>query len=129
MIIPSRDVGIAQLVAIASFIDQGDTAACFIIYDNPKPPSITSTVNDDAKLVKLELPKPCLQSSAEDHIRLKPTLEGTVVKTGEATWARLLNGNGVPVADFNVGTDIILNENSLVLGSNLTLDSIVFLIP
>lgn len=129
MIIPSKKAGLVQLEAIASFIDQGDSAARFIIYDDVKPPSITSNIDSNAELVELELPKPCLKSSVSDRIELKSTLEGIVIKTGEATWARLFNGNGDPVADFSIGTDIILNNNSIVLGASLILDSIVFLVP
>lgn len=123
-VIPSLSAGLAQLQALANYIDQGSSNATFIFYDDTKPSSTSVAVNDSAKLVVLELPKPSLLSVNANSISLKPTGSGTVTKTGTAVWARLLNGNGTVVADFAVGADITLNSVDMVLGGTVSISAI-----
>lgn len=124
-VIPSLAAGLAQLQALAEFLDSGSNNATFIFYDDSKPIDTTVAANNSAKLVTLVLQKPCFKQLLSDGIELFPSDAATIIKTGTAIWARLYNGNGVIVADFAVGTDILLNNNDLVLGSSLTLDSII----
>ena len=126
MIIPSLAAGLAQLQALANFIDQGSSNATFVFYEDTKPTDVTVAANNSAKLVTLTLPKPCFKKLNSDNIELHQTDAATVIKTGTATWARLLNGGGNTVADFAVGTDIILANPSLIIGSTLMMNSIVF---
>lgn len=125
MIIPSLNAGLAQLQALASFIDIGSNNATFIFYDDAKPSSVTSPANNSAKLVTLTLPKPCFKRLNADNIELNQTDAATVIKGGTAVWARLFNGNNEAVADFGVGTDITLANPNLVLGSTLMMNSII----
>lgn len=125
-VIPSLAAGLAQLQALANYIDQGSNNATFVFYDDTKPASTSVAVNDSSKLVVLELPKPSLLSVNANSISLKPTEVGTVTKSGTAVWARLFNGNGLAVADFVVGTDIIPNTADMALGGTFTLGSITF---
>lgn len=129
MITPSLAAGLAQLQALANFIDQGSSNATFVFYDDAKPTSVAIAAVDAAKLVALELPKPSLLSVNADGISLNPTDSGTVVKSGTAVWARLFNGSGLAVADFSVGTDIILNSAAMVLGGTVTMSAITFRSP
>ncbi|MGR0306578.1 hypothetical protein [Acinetobacter beijerinckii] len=121
----SMAAGLAQLQALASFLDTGSSNATFSFYEDTKPASVSVPPNLSAKLVTLNLPKPCFKSLNADNIELNPTDAATVTKTGTATWARLYNGNGDGVADFAVGTDITLANPNLVLGSTLMINSIV----
>jgi hypothetical protein len=123
-VVPSLAAGLAQLQALANYIDQGSNNATFIFYDDSKPVSTLIEASDSAKLVVLELPKPSLLSVNADSISLKPTESGTVTKTGTAVWARLLNGNGDVVADFEVSTDITLNSVDMVLGGTVSISAI-----
>lgn len=125
MITPSLAAGLAQLQALANFINQGSSNATFIFYNDSKPVDVTVAANSSAKLVTLTLPKPCFKKLNADSIELHQTDAATVIKTGTATWARLLNGDGDAVADFAVGTDIILANPSLITGSTLMMNSII----
>ena len=125
MITPSLAAGLAQLQALASFIDQGSENATFIFFDDIKPANVNIAANTSAKLVTLTLPKPCFKQLNTDSIELHQTDAATVIKTGTATWARLINGEGNAVADFAVGSDITLANQDLVLGSTLMMNSIL----
>ncbi|OTG87203.1 hypothetical protein [Acinetobacter sp. ANC 3832] len=125
MITPSLAAALAQLQALANFIDKGSNSATFIFFNDSKPVDVTVVANSSVKLVTLTLPKPCFKKLNSDSIELHQTDAATVIKTGTATWARLLNGDGDAVADFAVGTDIILANPSLIIGSTLMMNSII----
>ena len=125
MINPSIEAGLIQLQALAAYIDQGSSNATFVFYSDSKPANVTTAANNTAKLATLTLPKPCFKKLNTNSIELNQTDAATVVKTGEAIWARLFNGEGKAVADFAVGTDITLANPSLILGSTLMMNSIV----
>ena len=126
MIYPSLAAGLAQLQALANFIDQGGSNATFIFYEDTKPTDVTVAANNSARLVTLTLPKPCFKKLNTNNIELHQTDVANVIKTGTAAWARLFNGDGNAVADFAVGTDIILTNPSLIIGSTLMMNSLVF---
>jgi hypothetical protein len=125
MIIPSLVAGLAQLQALANFIDQGRGNATFVFYEDEKPTSTLIEPNESKKLVVLNLPNPSFKRMLLDGNELFPTSSEIVLKTGIAVWARLFSANGDVVADFQMGTDIILNNYELVMGSKQTLDSII----
>lgn len=125
-VIPSLSAGLAQLQALASYIDQGSVNATFVFYSDTKPLNTTVAADDSKKLVTLTLPKPCFKKLNADGIELNQTDAALVTKAGTAMWARLFNGEGKAVVDFAVGSDITLANPTLVLGSTLMLNSIVF---
>ncbi|HAB43185.1 MAG TPA: hypothetical protein DCE70_06485 [Acinetobacter sp.] len=125
MINPSIEAGLIQLQALATYIDQGSSNATFVFYSDSKPASVNTAANNTAKLATLTLPKPCFKKLNANSIELNQTDAATVVKTGEAIWARLFNGEGKAMADFAVGTDITLANPILILGSTLMMNSIV----
>lgn len=124
-VIPSMSAGLAQLQALANFLDTGSSNATFSFYKGTKPASVSVAASSGNKLVTLNLPEPCFKQLNADSIELHPTDTATVTQAGTATWARLYNGNGDAVADFAVGTDITLANPSLALGSTLMANSIV----
>lgn len=126
MIRPSLSASLSVLAAMTLFIDQGSANATFVFYDDTKPENTTIAANDSAKLVAVELPKPCFKQINLDSVDLMPTSEEIVIKTGTAIWARLFNGEGQVVADFDCVTDMSLNTQNLVLGGSWKLDSITF---
>lgn len=128
-VIPSLQASLAQLQSLANFIDMGSNNATFVFYDNTKPSSTSLAASESAKLVSIELPKPCFKQLLADGIELNATSSFTVIKTGTAIWARLFNGNGVVVADFAVGTDITMTNPNLVLGGTEKLDSFILRVP
>ena len=125
MIQTSLAAGLAQLQALANFLDQGSVNATFIFYDDTKPANVMVVVNNSAKLVTLTLPKPSIKQVNTAHIELNQTDAATVIKSGAAVWARLFNGEGKAVADFAVGSDITLANPNLVLGSTLMMNSLI----
>jgi len=125
MIQTSLQAGLAQLQALANYIDQGSANATFIFYSDEKPESLAIAADEAAKLVILTLPKPCFKKLNLDSIELHQTDAGTVTKAGIATWARLFNGEGKAVADFEVGIDITLANPNLVIGSTLMMNSLI----
>ena len=124
-VIPSIAAGLAQLQALANFLDTGSGNATFSFYKGTKPASVSVAASAGNKLVTLNLPEPCFKQINADSIELYPTDTGTITQAGTATWARLYNGNGDAVADFSVGTEITLANPSLALGSTLMINSIV----
>lgn len=125
MITPSLKAGLAQLRALADFIDLGSGNASFVYYESAKPESTLVPADDTTKLAILTLPKPCFKRLNEDSLELKPTNDVLALKTGTVVWARLLNANGEVVADFEMGVDIILNSYEIVMGATQQLDSII----
>ena len=126
MIKPNLPAGLAMLQALTAFIDQGSMAAKFVLYHDAKPASVSVAANESAKLVTLELPKPSFKQVKSGSIELNPTLEGTIVKTGTAVWARLYSANGTAVMDFDCLADMTLDTRDLVMGATFDLDSIEF---
>lgn len=125
MIQTSLAAGLAQLQALANFLDQGSANATFVFYDDEKPTDVAVAANNSARLVTLTLPKPLIKQVHTDHIELNQTDAATVIKSGAAIWARLFNGEGKVVADFTVGSDITLANPDLVLGSTLMMNSLI----
>lgn len=125
MIQTSLQAGLAQLQALANYIDQGSANATFIFYSNEKPASLAVAADESERLVILTLPKPCFKKLNLDSIELNQTDAGVVIKAGVAAWARLFNGEGNAVADFEVGTDITLANPNLVIGSTLMMNSLI----
>ena len=126
MITPSVSAGLSMLQALTLFIDQGSANATFVFYDDSKPADTTVPANEAARLVTMELPKPSFKRLKNTSIELYPTDEGTVIKTGKVVWARLYNGEGVAVMDFDCAVDMALDTVDLVMGASYDLDSIEF---
>lgn len=124
MITPSLAAGLSMLQALTLFIDQGSANATFVFYNDPKPSVITVAANDSARLVTMELPKPSFKRLKTNSVELYPTSEGTIIKTGKAIWARLYNGEGFAVMDFDCELDMMLETTDLVMGASYDLDSI-----
>lgn len=125
MIQTSLAAGLAQLQALANFLDQGSANATFVFYEDEKPVNVSVAPNNSARLVTLTLPKPSIKQVHTDHIELNQTDAATVIKSGTAVWARLFNGEGKAVADFAVGSDVTLANPDLVLGSTLMMNSLI----
>ena len=124
MITPSLSAGLSMLQALTLFIDQGGANATFVFYNDIKPSDTTVTANESARLVTMELPKPSFKQIKTNSVELYPTHEGTIIKTGKAIWARLYNGEGVAVMDFDCAVDMVLETTDLIMGAPYDLDSI-----
>lgn len=127
---PSLKTSLVMLQATANFLDQGSANATLVFYDDVKPASVSVNANSSAKLLVLDLQKPCVKAITENNIELFPTNAGVATKTGTAKWARLFNGEGVAVVDVDVGAgmDIVLDNHDIVIGSSIKLD-VIYLSP
>lgn len=125
-VIPSIDAMLFQLQALSSFIDQGGDNATFVFYCDEKPSSTNIAADTNKELVTLTLPKPSLKQILSDGVELHPTATSLAIRSGRAIWARLYNGDKQVVMDFEIGLDIVLNNNNIVEGGTQILDSIIF---
>ena len=125
---PSKLASLAMLRALANYLDQGSSNATLIFYDDTRPTSVNVSADNSAKLLTLNLPKPCLKSVNENNIELFAPSASIATKTGTATWARVFNGEGLVVVDVSVGADIVLDNADLVIGSSVKLD-VIYLSP
>ncbi len=127
---PSLKTSLAMLQATANFLDQGNENATLIFYDDIRPASIDINASNTAKILTLDLQKPCVKKINENNIELFPTNVGVAIKSSTAIWARLFNGEGVAVVDIDVGVgmDIVLDNYDIVLGSSVKLD-VIYLSP
>ncbi len=124
----SKTAQILALQAHANFLDSGDDSAHFVYYSDLKPASIEVAANSANVLCTLPLPKPCIKQVLADGVELQETTTALATKAGIAIWARLYNGNNEAYADFTIGTsgtDIVLNNTNIALGSSQKLDSII----
>ena len=128
MNVPSQTASMAMLQALATYLDQGSANATLTFYDDTKPTSISISANNAAKLLTLILPKPCSKSVHKNNIELFASNASIATKTGTATWARLLNGEGMAVVDVVMETDIVLDNYNIVIGSSVKLD-VIYLSP
>ena len=120
---------ILALQAYATYLDSGSGSAYFAYYKGAKPASLTIDANPSDALCTLPLPEPCFKQVTIDGIELYPTSTELATQTGVATWARLYNGNGDAFCDFTVGTSgthIVIDSNNIALGSEQSIDSILF---
>ena len=124
-VIPSLDAGLAQLKALADFIDQGSNNATFAFYSGTKPAHTSTAADETKRLVTMTLPKPSFKKLNPDNIELQQTDAAVVLRDGTALWARLYSGSGSAIADFAVGDHIALNNPVLVAGSTLMLNSVI----
>lgn len=125
MIIPSISASLAQLKALADYIDLGGSNATFVFYSSEKPINTDVLADESKRLVTMTLPKPSFKKLNPNNIELHQTDAAVVLRNGVAIWARLYSGSGVAVADFVVGDHIALDDIELKAGSTLMLNSIV----
>ena len=120
----SVNARLAMIQAFSEFMDNGSQSATVIFYEGVQPASPAVAADPDAALVTLTFPEPCIKETTATYVELHPTDTATVIKTGTATWARILNGAGEVAADLTVGADISLANTNLVLGGTLSITSI-----
>lgn len=128
-ITPSKHASLVAIRAQIQDLDQGSNNATLVFYDDTKPSSINTAANPLAELVTLTFPNPALKDATTDYVELNSTDAGTVIKAGTAIWARLFNGNGVPIYDLEVGAHITINNPTLILGSTLMARMVKFRPP
>lgn len=127
----SFDASLVVLQALAIYLDLGSSNAAFVLYEGVRPASVTSVADPTKRIVTLNLPKPCTRQLNPDNVELYPTQVGIADKSGTVTWARLYNGEGKAVADFNIGDSdaIVLDDYDVLIGASIKLDSVTLSPP
>lgn len=87
----------ARLNATRDQLDAGTGNAAVQIYGGTKPSAISGAPGS-AMLVQIELTKPC-GTVASGVLTLTQTADGLIAATGQATWARFVDGDGLVVMD------------------------------
>lgn len=107
-----------RLAAVISFLAIGTTNAKVQIYDGTQP--AFGGTPSDVPLVEILLVEPC--GTVEDGLlTLEPTDEYLITRSGTATWARVINGNGdlawdCAVTDLNGAGPLKLSQTTLYAG-------------
>ena len=101
MIAISSTLNDARLLAVAQYLDSGMGSGAVRIYGGTRPSTPADTPSS-AMLVQISLTKPCGTVDA-GLLTLTPAGNGLIVETGAATWARVVNGDGVTAFDCDAG--------------------------
>ncbi len=111
----------ARANALVNQIDAASTPATIILYSGTAPIGV-GAITTQVALVTLTLQKPCFASITNGVITLNAITEQMVQATGTAGFARLLDGDGVAIADMTIGIngsgeDIEIPTVDLIQGS------------
>ena len=123
MIVISDDLANARLAAVLNSLDNGTGRARIRIYDGTRPAfGVAGNV-----LTDVVLDKPC-GVVASRILTLHATDAALVLKSGNATWARVINANGdvafdADVSDQNGIGDIRLSKTTLYEGGEVSVVS------
>lgn len=119
----------ARLGGTLAFLDAGAGAAKIRVYKGARPADAQSAATSLNLLVEITLSKPA-GAVAGGILALTQAEDGLIVATGEASWARVVNGAGVVAFDadcsdaFGSG-DIRLPSLNLLAGGSCRLISAV----
>lgn len=89
-----------RLNGTLQFLDAGTGPAKVLIYGNTKPVNIEDAAGA-SPLVSIELEEPS-GSIVAGVLVLAPGDDALIANSGEAIWARVINGNGATVMDCDV---------------------------
>lgn len=117
----------ARLGGTLAFLDAGAGAARIRIYDGIRPATNNGTITDQVLLVELPLDKPS-GTLAAGVLSLAASTLPLIVNTGQASWARIVNGDGVQAIDCDVSDEtgsapIKLQTTTLYAGGRAVLTS------
>jgi hypothetical protein len=116
----------AQLTGIRDLIDAGAAGGTINIYDGSQPATGDTAIGAQVLLGVLTFSGTC-GSVASGVLTFSTITEDSAANaTGNASWARIRDSNGVDVLDVDVGTSgatINLNTVAIVLGGPIRMTS------
>ena len=124
MMVLSEMLRNARLDLIAAALDGADAPGRMHIYDGIRPdPGLAITTQ--ALLADIALPRPLAPPAQNGVLEFHPVAESLALATGIATWVRLTNGDGLWVADGDVGlmdsgADVELDDLELYRGGTVS---------
>lgn len=116
----SMPVKKARSSAVLSLIDAAIAAGKLTLYSGSRP--AVSDLPPDTSLLEMMLANPCGVVNDQAEIVFSPVADAMVASSGVATWARMSDGDGNAVADFDVGLPgsgaaIVMTDTDLKAGS------------
>ena len=87
----------ARLGATLAQLNAGTGNPAILVYGGTKPATISGTPSS-AMLVEIPLTKPA-GTIASNALTLTASADGLIAATGQATWARFVDGDGLVVMD------------------------------
>lgn len=99
----------ARLAATLAAIDGGGAPGEFWLYTGARPSS-PGDVTTEALQAVIVLPNPSGTVSGT-VLTLKPNVQGSRIASGQITWGRLVNGQGLALLDFVVGPGGLVLDN------------------
>lgn len=108
----------ARLQSVVGFLGTGAEAARVLVYDGARPALAGTPLGELLAAIPLMEP---IGTVADGALTLTPTGEALIVHTGQATWARVVNGNGrlawdCDVSDLNGSGELRLPSTTLYAG-------------
>jgi len=94
-----------RLKAMTDAIDSASTAGYLNIYDGTRPSAKGDAVTTQVKLAAIRFAKPSAGPVSGTTLTLQMGSPVLALKTGVASWARITNGDGVFVADLDIGPE------------------------
>jgi len=128
----SANTRAAMLRALADMVDSGGGPGVIEIYGGQMPESANDPVGDQPLLARLFFSKPAFGHAAGGVIGARAIEDTLALASGRATWARVSNGDGRTLMDFDVGeTDAMLNLSnvSLAAGDSVSVAALVWRMP
>lgn len=115
----STDLNASRLAAVLSFLDQGAATARIRIYGSARP--ATGGAPGAAPLVEIVLTDPA-GTIADGILILTAQADPMVSNSGNAVWARVVNGNDVFAFDCDVSNvggsgEVQINSTQLYAGA------------
>jgi len=127
----------AQLNAIRDLIDAGAGPGLCRIYDGAQPADADDAIVAQVLLCEIALADPSAPNAAAGVLTFTPRTgasAGTAIADGTATWARILDSNGLPIFDANVGEaaatpSLVINSEDIVTGGPVEIQSLTLIAP
>ncbi len=118
MIRISSPLNEARLQGVMAFLAAGNGAARVRVYGGVRPAFGSEPAGD--LLAEIPLMKP-VGTVVDGLLAITPTSEALIINTGQATWARVVNGNGAlawdcDVSDLNGTGELRLASTTLYAG-------------
>ena len=119
MIQITDDLRTARAIALLEFLDRGAGFAKIMVFTGPRAvlvtdiPPLASTM-----MVELILKKPS-GSINQGFLLLEQAQSNMVMATGEPTWARVVNGEGVTAFDCDAGGPAVLGTWELKMSQDV----------
>lgn len=134
----AASMAIAALNALVAKVDTGTPDSRVIVYSGTVPAGVDTAIGAQVVLATLPLPDPSFDGAVDETSVVRATLKtvATVqaVASGTASFFRILDGDDAVLAQGTVteaggGGDMIINNEDVILGGDVTITSFSLTFP